>query len=400
MKPERFAERRIVPLDGLRGVAALVVVFDHIILASVPPLANAYLHGGRPFPQTGSLAWALLYTPLHLVWAGKEFVCVFFVLSGYVLALPMARGGRFRAAAYYPRRFARLYLPVWGALCVAALLFVVVSHIHVPAATWWLNEHAAPPTLLDTFRDVVLVFGAANWAYTSVLWSLSFEIVFSILLPAFVFVAAATRRIPFWAAAMTFAIIFVGNQNSLAHYMPVFMLGSLIAFQQGRLTVARQTLRANTLRNRSIKAFLILACVVCLTSDWWFRSNLWFGSGIASSAAEDVVACTVALGACIALVLPLLVGTVEQLLTTTPVRWAGVRSFSLYLVHEPVVVAVAFALGGHPGVALLTAIALPAALALAEFFYRVIELPAILFSRHLGQRFGGATRNATEMAEG
>jgi Predicted acyltransferases len=103
---------RIASLDGLRGIAALTVVLHHVVLASVPSLADAFknqsVHGG--------LGWAMLYTPLHIVWAGPEAVCVFFVLSGYVLALPYLRT-RFEPRSYYPRRFVRVFLPVWGVCC-------------------------------------------------------------------------------------------------------------------------------------------------------------------------------------------------------------------------------------------------------------------------------------------
>src|SRR6185312_1226739 len=105
---------RVRSLDGLRGLAALIVVEHHALLATVPWLAGPY--GPGPLPTRGSLDWLLVYTPLHIFWAGQEFVVVFFVLSGFVLSLPIARGGRLRIASYYPARLIRLYLPVWGLL--------------------------------------------------------------------------------------------------------------------------------------------------------------------------------------------------------------------------------------------------------------------------------------------
>ncbi len=73
-------------LDGLRGLAAIVVVLHHSLLTS-PSLALAYF--GGPKAPVGSPSWLLTYTPLHLVWAGPEAVLVFFVLSGFVLTLPV-----------------------------------------------------------------------------------------------------------------------------------------------------------------------------------------------------------------------------------------------------------------------------------------------------------------------
>src|SRR6476646_6648538 len=98
---------RRTALDGLRGLAALVVVFHHVLL-TWPGWANAYL---------GSHGNALAYSPLHVVLDGTFAVYVFFVLSGYVLTLQSERLSRWRG--YYGARLARLYLPVWGSVAFA-----------------------------------------------------------------------------------------------------------------------------------------------------------------------------------------------------------------------------------------------------------------------------------------
>src|SRR4029077_1970080 len=72
------SSERLTSLDGLRGLAAIVVMIHHIVLAAVPVLAAVYVagaHGALP-------AWAdvLVHSPLHLLWAGEEFVLVFFAL--------------------------------------------------------------------------------------------------------------------------------------------------------------------------------------------------------------------------------------------------------------------------------------------------------------------------------
>ena len=79
-----MASSRLSSLDGLRGVAALIVVVHHSMLVS-PNLAAAY-YGGE---VEGLAANIVTYSPLHLLWGGKEAVVVFFVLSGLVLVLAM-----------------------------------------------------------------------------------------------------------------------------------------------------------------------------------------------------------------------------------------------------------------------------------------------------------------------
>jgi peptidoglycan/LPS O-acetylase OafA/YrhL len=64
---------RLRSLDGLRGLAALIVVIHHSLLV-VPGLAAPY------FGQStqSSIQELLAYSPLHLLWAGTEAVFLFF----------------------------------------------------------------------------------------------------------------------------------------------------------------------------------------------------------------------------------------------------------------------------------------------------------------------------------
>src|SRR5271154_1701910 len=113
---------RVRSLDGLRGIAALVVVVHPSMLTSRVLAAPFYGQPGGHFP---AFSWWLTYTPLHLVWAGSEAVVVFFVLSGFVLVRAAERPG-FRWRAYYPSRMLRLYLPVWAALVLGFVLYEAV----------------------------------------------------------------------------------------------------------------------------------------------------------------------------------------------------------------------------------------------------------------------------------
>jgi peptidoglycan/LPS O-acetylase OafA/YrhL len=126
-----------------------------------------------------------------------------------------------------------------------------------------------------------------------------------------------------------------------------------------------------------VKATLVAACVVAMTSVWWLQPH--------SSVVEHGLRAVVAAGACIAVALPLLLGSLRSFLETPVMQWAGSRSFSLYLVHEPIVVAAAFALGGTASVVLVAALAVPVALVAAEGFFRVAERPMHRWSRAFGQ---------------
>lgn len=75
----------------------------------------------------------------------------------------------------------------------------------------------------------------------------------------------------------------------------------------------------------------------------------------------------------------------HSVLHSRPLQIVGLRSFSLYLVHAPLIVAVAFALGGRPTVILLTLISLPLIAATTAAFYRWVERPSQRWARWAGE---------------
>ncbi len=380
--------QRLTSLDGLRGLAALVVLFHHVLLASVPVLAAAHLTGATTLP---GWAAALVNTPLHLLWAGQEWVLVFFALSGFVLTVPAVRGKAFSAARYYPHRLLRLYGPVWAAIAFAVALRMLVPHDPVPGASWWLAAHQEPISAWELEHDGTLVFGTGGFAATSVLWSLRWEVLFSLFLPAFVLLASRTRRTPWMVAAGALLVIAVGGGDA-PHYMPAFLLGSVMAFQVERLHALGRRLEAPGARRVLAKAGLVAFFVLAMTSTWWLRP----GPGVA----EGLVRALVAAGACVAVALPFALRPVRSFLDSPVMQWLGSRSFSLYLVHEPIVVAAAFALGASAGVAPVAAVAVPLALVAAEVFFRVAERPIHHLSRALGiaveRRLGARPRRTAE----
>ena len=120
---KRRGPGRLAALDGLRGVAAVVVVVHHLLLIAEPHLTASL--GTAPW----SLWWLLERTPLKLLTAGREAVMVFFVLSGLVVALPALRKANFSWSGFLAGRFIRLFLPAWAAIVVATGLLLLVPRL-------------------------------------------------------------------------------------------------------------------------------------------------------------------------------------------------------------------------------------------------------------------------------
>ncbi len=373
-------QRRVSSLDGLRGWAALIVVLCHIFSASLV----WYAPGQAPLSRW-SWRWWIAQTPLHFFWAGPEMVLVFFVLSGYVLTLPaVARGAAWFRVSYYPRRLVRLYLPAWAAILFAAALHHFPARHPLPGASAWLNQFAVPVTANAGFHAATLVDSIQYLTpFTTALWSMKWEVIFSMLLPFVIGATSAARRsilallgagVCLWLV-QRFSPGGTASQQA-AHYLPMFVLGSLLAFNAetlkrlvGKVPVGRVPvwLRA---------APLPVLCIVLITAAaWHLRSD-------AGSATGWPMLC-IALGSCLAVWVAIANPLVVPAMSSRVSQWLGRRSYSLYLIHQPIVVAIAFAFNGHVNVLVLTAIALPASLVAGDLLWRLVERPAIGLSRRV-----------------
>jgi peptidoglycan/LPS O-acetylase OafA/YrhL len=383
-QPTRATAGRVVALDGLRGLAALVVVVHHVLILSSVTLADAYLHIHSR--DTSSAAWWLTYSPLHLAWAGGEAVYVFFVLSGFVLAWPLARGRDMDWLAYYPKRMLRLYIPVWGSLAVAAALALVVHRRHVTGASWVLNAEAPVVWHLPP-RDAALLVSDVS-TLNGPLWSLRWEVVFSLLLPAFIVFGALFRRLGPVKLLLLLLMVFAASKgskyavdgNPYVFYMPMFGIGVLLAFHSEWV---RQVVRAaDRGRIRWFWPATGAAAVICLLARWLpvhaetaRGSTLLLGRPLAN-------VCAV-IGAAWIVVMFWHCAPVARVGASPAVQWLGVRSFSLYLTHVPVITSLVL-LFPHLSTGLLLVVAIPLCLAVASGFYRLVEGPGHRFSQRVG----------------
>jgi peptidoglycan/LPS O-acetylase OafA/YrhL len=91
-------------------------------------------------------------------------------------------------------------------------------------------------------------------------------------------------------------------------------------------------------------------------------------------------------GACLAVVLALHWAPVRRVLSAPWAQWLGVRSFSLYLVHEPLAVTSAALVPGMP-ILVRVLVVVGVSLLVAHNFHRAVEYPAHRLSRAVARRY-------------
>lgn len=349
---------RLTSLDGLPGVAALIVLVHHS-LASVPALGNVYFGAEAP---TG-LGW-LVHSPLHLIWAGTEAVLVFFILSGLVLTLPALRRN-YDWRSYFPSRIIRLYVPVIASVTLALIVVTAIPRAKVDGRGEWMERHFLSPNLNDILLDLTLL--KPGWL-NGPLWSLHWEVAFSILLPLYLLVATRLRKQVGLTIALSLLTSWFGvvYEHSALIYLPIFFLGCALA----------PYLHRPSATSSRAWPWAFGSALLGITLPWTLRPVL--------ASAEAALFPVVAASAMILVVGSVRWAPAQRVLQVKPIQRLGTISFSLYLVHDPIVVGVASLLP-REAAWLTPMVAIPLSLVLAGLFYKVVEAPSHVLAKNVAR---------------
>lgn len=302
-------EKRIGYVDGLRALAVLAVLVHHT--AKYDPTLSL-----------GGLYHALL--------EGSHGVDLFFVVSGFCLSYPfLARlheAGRadFDLAAFFSRRLIRIIPPYYAAIALFALMLVALNARGLPIP----NPAMSPSTSLGSI-GAQLVFWDRSWNFVDgSFWTLAIEMRWYVLFPLLLLLWARSPRAYALVGLCCLVLYHLTSLRVLdIATLPAFMLGVIAAEAQ---------IRGGSWRNWSLAA-----CIACTliavalepksivgfyrqTQFWWQLAAFWF---------------VVAAGAVTAL---------RSILSTRPLMLIGLASYSIYLMHEPVVAFLQMDLGAGP----------------------------------------------------
>lgn len=354
-------------LDSLRGVAAFAVVLYH-----------ASLFWGPPFgPPYGGLFNKVLQSPLGLMFSGPDAVYVFFVMSGFVLFLPYIRPeGPDPYPQYVIKRVCRIYLPY-----LAALAFAIAADLlfYNPAAHWagWVNW-TRPFSMQQVWLHVALVWASALGEFNPAFWSFIHEMRLSLLYPL---IAAAALRLRLGVGIIV-SLVFCGAMFALEPwtgsnirtlgYGGLFLLGALIARNLGRIRAVIEP------RGAWASALLLLLSIFFFKSTHFLPARLYQWWTLVPLHAT---------GAALMMVLAITSAWFRRFLHLRPVHWTGKVSYSFYLLHGPILYALAslfWTRTSHH--LLLIAFGIALSLALAGVMYQYVERPAIALGRKLTRR--------------
>ncbi len=377
-KPPRL---RLDYLDGLRGLAALYVVMHHAYYgltaeASLPPLVTKLTY------------WLYL---------GHSAVDIFIVLSGYCLMLPVARTGQLSGGTseFIRRRARRILPPYFAALGLSLLAIALLPPLHNfshPYALWNVALPAFTPGVIVSHLLLIHNF-SPDW-HSKIdypMWSVATEWQIYFLFPLVLlpvwkrFGAAAAVGTGFLIGLAPLFLFFDRFSSVSPQFLGLFALGIAAADLNFSTKPALSRCR-ETFPWGGLSAGLLAALIAAsLKHSSWPEAVAMKDILVGAATACLLTACTRSLtrrqesiggrhpeqgqGS-----------AALRLMESRPAVWLGTFSYSLYLVHAPVLALCQSALrplhlAPTLGLCLMLAVGVPLALLASYLFHLMFEKP-------------------------
>lgn len=366
--------KRIPALDGLRGLAILLVLLFHFHKFAVAPWLDAFWEA-TPFRKTLS----------NLLLAGWCGVDLFFVLSGFLITgiLLKTRESKGYFKTFFLRRSIRI-LPLY-------IVFLVLMAIIMPHLPPLCQAKGRYQPWVWTFLSNILV-SKADWQALPLpmghLWSLAIEEQFYLVWPLVILTfnrqMAARVCAGLIVVALMYRMYLVANWEGISAY--VLTPARFDALAAGSLLSLTLDPNDNPSKIRRWAGFQAAVAVVGLTLIFVRRGGLGHEDPIVATLGYTLM--TLGFTALVGLAYT---GSSLRWMGWTlasPLRFLGKYSYALYIFHQPtcLILWLTGAMGwllpwapAHPGIAMVLCFAIPflATTAFALTSWHVLERPLL-----------------------
>ncbi len=381
MKKVQHLGDKLPLLHAIRGIAAFYVVVFHakFILWS----------GGREylsqFPRSTWNVWDYCMFSVDMLFsAGSQMVMIFFVLSGFFIAMSLENiKGTVtqKLKTFYSVRFIRIYIPYIASIILAVLVLIWISYFS-PGLFQLNADREFNNRLIAANKDLTftnlargLIFDkneeyiGFNYAY----WSLLYEGIFYLIIP---FIYQFKRYYLLISAAFFVAGIFIMNAfhfdniyiKFLFEYNFYFAIGQAIYIYREQLSVMAQRRYYKTVAILcSIILFLAFNVLALVHQDFW-------ANFLASAMA--------------ALLIVLFINyDTKSTLFVKKTKQLGEMSYSLYLVHIPTLIFTYVLLYKYSGKTVfydhIYFVGVIVSLFVGWFFFKFIEKPSLVLIKKI-----------------
>lgn len=367
--------RYIPELDQLRGVAALLVLVFHAIAST--EVVNRYL-------GTDARGVPIAENAAELIAAnGFTGVALFFVISGFIFTWGALQADKFDLKGFFINRVLRIY-PLYILLMMTALFlnYGQVTILHVVQYLAGFGNLSAAMTQFDV-----------------VLWTISVELQFYLIFP-FLLLLLKKQGVKylFGLIAVMAMLRLVARGTGMDLHNPVywtlfgrldqFLIGMILAWwvhKQGWLSGA-----VSSVRHR-VPTLNLVAGLICTSSIFLALTRFYHEKGWKSGNSSLLIAWPSIEAGMWAVIGIFYVAIARRVPARVlrPLQYVGMISFSLYLLHYPILKAIyrsglVINLPDHAflsGLATTGLVLLPLSVAAATLTFYIIEKPPLALRR-------------------
>jgi peptidoglycan/LPS O-acetylase OafA/YrhL len=374
--------KRFDQLDSLRGLAAFSVFTTHLYNTSNNLVTN-------------SVSKVLFLSPLKIFVNGHADVILFFVLSGFVLSLPLLTDNEVNYSAYLVKRVFRIYVPYIVAIGSSMILCTLLYTGGIKGLSPWFNAHWKSVPNAQLILEHLFLIGnyKDTFAYNSVIWSLIQEMRISLIFP---FVVLIVKRFD-WKVIVPICLVFtfIGGLNNMfpleytndlqttdfctIHYLSIFMIGSMLAKYRSHLIMYYNRLPLLLKGSIFMASFVLfnfteIGLIKILKIPYkfpYYDFIVDYGSALGASGFIIVSICSV---------------FVSKLLMKKPILFLGKISYSFYLLHVPVLLSICYLFYNSLPMWLNFFLAFVTSVLISTVAWRIIEKPCIAIGRKLATK--------------
>lgn len=381
---------RFMELEGLRGIAAIIVVIFHFLVVFY---AGAFYGLDERAPvQHFRLEDNIYANPFAGLLSGAFAVSIFFVLSGFVLSIGYFQTGKSSIVKNLAaKRYIRLMLPALASIIAAYSVIVLgLSHTREVAAISQsiegIQQWDLVPNIFEAIKGGIYgIFVEAGNPYNRVLWTMYTEFAGSFLIFGFLLLFGKSQYR--W---LLYGVLILLTYNN---FFLAFILGMMFAdlYSIGRLKQKKRSLLITSL-------LLLIGIFLGGYPDGSTENTIYATlTSISTGLISVPIHFFTIIGAAILLFAVLRSSQISHILRHERVSVLGKYTYSLYLVHMTVLytfttglfLALHSSIGYNKAAILSILLSAPLVYGATVLFEKYIDKPSTRLSTHLADIFYG-----------
>jgi peptidoglycan/LPS O-acetylase OafA/YrhL len=377
---------RFMELEGLRVIVAVVVVLYHAALIFYP----GFFYGiGTTLAPVQNMRFEdnIYQNPLSGLLSGVLAVGIFFVLSGFVLSIGyFQRKDPAVIEKLASKRYLRLMLPAAASVMIAWIAIRLgathqMAEVASVTHSGWLSQlWLVPPHFFSAiWQGVVASFTIGEVYYNPVLWTIQYELIGSFIVFGVMYAFSSSRYR--WVVYGVLLYTFAGSW--LLGFITGMVLADLYAHRKGIF---------EALDRKATYVLLLIGIIIGGYPSGPVTSALYKLMTIPQYTLVQQLSFCMTIGATLIVLSVLSLSAIKSILAHPRISGLGKYTYSLYLVHMPVLFTVCTSvfllvlpIGFHKASLVAIAAVVVVLPPIVYLFERYVDSPSLLFAGYCAE---------------